>query len=291
MFAANSYAYKIKAAAINVTQITEDASKIIPAKSNVSLNKNWTVTFSSEVDEKTVNGNVKVMDDSTNTYVDVVLNLSADKKALTIQAPVNGYGANKTYSVLVSNNITSALGKSLQQSVKMDFTTAAIKSVDNISDVSTTVGVVPTLPSSVKAVLTDGTTKSFDINWNSISSSDLSSSGTVKLQGTLKGTDYKVYVNINVGSSDNTDEAFLKQFSQDLGSVESKISDSNERNVVVKLKSSIDDKLNNPSTTMNSQPARDAYYALTDSEKSELKSILMANLSFSELLQAYNMFH
>lgn len=278
----NPNSFKIKAADVSQTV------KTFSAKTNIALDKSWTVKFSNEINESTIGDNIKVLDNSTGNYVNVTVKLNSDKKSVQVQAPSNGYGVNKSYSIVVDNKIANSNGKNLVQAAKMDFTTAAIKSTDSLKDVSTAVGTMPTLPGSVNALLTDGTTKAFDIVWESLSQSDISKAGTVTVNGTLKDTSYKVSININVGngSSSDADIAFLKQFSTDLGNVESKISDSNELNVVVALKSAVDAKIANPASTLNAQPAKTAYYALTSSEQSELQGIMLSNFSILELLQA-----
>lgn len=272
----NPYTGGAKAADISQTV------KNFSPKTNAALNKMWTVKFSSEVDEKTIGDNIKVVDKASGNFVNVTVKLSTDKKSVQIDAPLNGYGVNKNYSVLIGSKVANLSGKTLSQGAELDFTTASIKSVDNINDVNTTVGTMPKLPGSINATLTDGTTKVFDISWDNLSQSDISKAGTVVLNGTLKDTDYKVSINIII---DDANTAFLKQFSIDLENVEAKISNSNERNVVIALKTAVDAKIANPSYDFNSQPIKDAYYALTDEEKSDLQGIIFDNFSLDELLQ------
>lgn len=281
----NPNSLRIKAAEVSQTV------KNFSAKTNVALDKNWTVKFSSEVDEKTIGDNIKVRDNAAGIYVNVIVKLNSDKKSVQIQAPSSGYGVNKNYSVLVDSKIASLNGKNLVQAAELDFTTAAIKSTDSIKDVNTTVGTIPTLPASVNATLTDGTTKAFDIIWDSLSQSDISKAGTVTLNGILKDTSYKVSININVGSAstDDANIAFFKQFSSDLGNEEAKISNSNERDVLIALKSALDAKIANPSATLNVQIAKDKYHSLTAAEQSELKSTMLRDFTFTELWQAYQL--
>lgn len=281
----NPNSFKIKAADVNQTV------KTFSSKTDVALDKSWTVKFSNEINESTIGNNIKVLDNSTGNYVNVTVKLNSDKKSVQVQAPSNGYGVNKSYSIVVDNKIANSTGKSLSQAAKMDFTTAAIKSTDSLKDISTAVGTMPTLPGSVNALLTDGTTKAFDIVWDSLSQSDISKAGMVTVNGTLKDTSYKVLININVGnaSGDDTSIAFLKQFSSDLGNEEAKISNSNEKDVVIALKAAFDAKIANPSWDLNVQAAKDKYHSLTTEEKSELQNIMLRDFSFTELLQAYQL--
>lgn len=280
---------KIKAA--DISQNVVQTIKNFTAQTNTSLNKIWTVKFSSEVDEKTIGDNIKVIDNGTGNYVNIVVKLNSDKKSVQVQAPSSGYDVNKKYSILVSSKIASSNGKNLDKAAELDFTTAAIKSTDGIKDINTAVGVIPTLPTNLNATLTDGTTKAFNIVWDSLSQSDVSKVGKITLNGTLKDTSYKVSININVGnaSADDANIAFLKQFSSDLGNEEAKISNSNERDVLIALKSALDAKIANPSENLNVQAAKDKYHSLTTAEKSELKNTMLKDFSFTELLQAYQL--
>lgn len=210
------YTYNTKAAAVYDNQIAEETTKTFTAKTNVALTKKWTITFSNEVNENSIQNNIKVLDAATNSPVNVKIELGMDKKTIEILAPGTGYGAGKTYSITINKSVTSTNGKSLAQDVKMNFLTAA--------------------------------------------------------------------------SSTTMDTAFLKQFSIDLADAGINITNVNERNVVVEMVKAINNYLNNPSQELNVQAAKSAYYGLTSDEQSDLKDVLISNLSWDELIKAYSMF-
>lgn len=276
----NPYTYKVKAADVNQTV------KNFAAKANVSLNKTWTVKFNSEVDENTIGDNIKVVDKTTGNPVNVTVKLNSDKQSVEIEAPSSGYDVDENYSLSVGNKIANLKGKNLTQGAELDFTTAAIKSTDSLKDVNTTVGTMPSLPSSINAILTDGTTKAFDITWNSLSQSDISKEGTIALQGTLKGTNYKVSVNVIVGSAEDPNITILKQLSAKLETIAGNVSSINEKNAIMIVKAAIDDKIANPTNTLNTQPVKEVYYGLTPAERGDLINIMYSNFSQDELAEA-----
>lgn len=213
LFTGAFYTYSAKAAVVGDTQITQSTTKTFADQTNVALDKKWTVTFSSEVDESSIGNNIKVVDAAGNA-VSVTVKLGANKKTVEIAAPTAGYEAGKTYSITIGKGITSTTGKNLSEEAKMNFTTTTLNP---------------------------------------------------------------------------TDAAFLKQFSSDLQGVEPKVTNANEENVVVLMVNSLNNYLNNPSQALDVQAAKNAYHGLTSDEQSELKNILRANISFSELYKAYTM--
>lgn len=262
--------YKVKAA--DVSQSVKNFS----ARTNISLNKTWTVKLSDEIDEKTIGDNIKVVDKATGNPVNVTVKLNSDKKSVQIEAPSVGYEIDKNYSVLVGNKVCNLKGKNLSQGAELDFTTASIKSIDNIKDVNTAIGTVPKLPSSVNAVLTDGTTKAFEVAWVSLSQDYVSKAGTIDLNGILKGTKYSVSLKVVV-----SDIEFLKKVSNFLGDMEPIIQNSSEKNVVVVLKAAIDAKIADPSQSLDVQAAKSTYHGLSDLNKIELQSIMLQHNIFS----------
>lgn len=66
-------------------------------------------------------------------------------------------------------------------------TNAAVQSVNSVN-ISTTVGKAPTLPSTVVAVMSDGTTRSLAVTWDYISPSQYSSIGAFAVNGTISST-------------------------------------------------------------------------------------------------------
>ncbi|MCB2361717.1 N-acetylmuramoyl-L-alanine amidase [Clostridium estertheticum] len=92
------------------------------SKKDVSVSKPWTVSFNKALDSSTVNTtNIKVLSNE-NVYAEIKVSLGSDDKNIVVQ-PVNSYEYNKTYTLIVTNQVKSSDGKFLPSEVRMDFTT------------------------------------------------------------------------------------------------------------------------------------------------------------------------
>ncbi|MGN7385541.1 transglycosylase SLT domain-containing protein [Sporosarcina sp. SAFN-015] len=91
-------------------------------KTNIDPHHNWTIHFTHELDETTVN--------DTNIYVQYDLqkidslkvSLLADQKSLKVEAPEGGYLNGETYFLYINKSVRSRNGQELKQPIKMKFT-------------------------------------------------------------------------------------------------------------------------------------------------------------------------
>jgi hypothetical protein len=91
-------------------------AKVIPYK--VNQDKVWTVNFSNDIDETTVNkDNVYVLDDEGNK-VEVKLEVSG--KALII-SPVENYKSGHKYKLYISDKVQSVNKKALKKALEYEF--------------------------------------------------------------------------------------------------------------------------------------------------------------------------
>ena len=107
-------------------QITVKASTFasISPKSNVVLAKPWTVSFNKPLSATSVNTtNIKVVGEG-NKYIEVKVALANANKNVVVQ-PVKNYEYNKTYTLIVTQKVTSSDGKPLPKEVRMNFSTKA----------------------------------------------------------------------------------------------------------------------------------------------------------------------
>lgn len=88
------------------------------AKTNINVEKEWTVTFNEPIDVSTVsNDTFYIIDTNGNRYESLVVALDEYRVLVT---PINqGYNPNTTYSLIV-NNVKNFKGKSLEGKVKMN---------------------------------------------------------------------------------------------------------------------------------------------------------------------------
>ncbi|HEY8892926.1 MAG TPA: N-acetylmuramoyl-L-alanine amidase [Clostridium sp.] len=96
-------------------------TNIVP-KENVVASKPWTINFNKPLSVTTVNPtNIKVVGED-NEYIDIKVTLANSNKDVIVEAAKN-YEYNKTYTLIVTQNVLSYDGKPLPNEVRMDFTT------------------------------------------------------------------------------------------------------------------------------------------------------------------------
>ncbi|MPQ33594.1 hypothetical protein E4V42_19470 [Clostridium estertheticum] len=99
------------------------------AKKDVAVNKTWTVNFNKDLDATTVNTtNIKVLSDDNN-YMEIKASLASNNQSLVVK-PVKDYEHNKTYTLIVKDQVKSSDGKFLPSEVRMDFTTVNLALVN-----------------------------------------------------------------------------------------------------------------------------------------------------------------
>jgi len=96
----------------------------IPAKTNVALNKAWTVEFSRQPDIETVDSDTIYIKDSNGEIVECTLE-QGDKPNTILISPVGSYNPNETYTIYITQGVKSQdEGKKLGKPTLMRFTTA-----------------------------------------------------------------------------------------------------------------------------------------------------------------------
>jgi N-acetylmuramoyl-L-alanine amidase len=94
----------------------------VNTKKDVLVGKHWTVSFNKPLSASSVNTtNIKLVGES-NKYLDIKVTLSNGNKNVIIQ-PLKNYEYNKTYTLIVTQKVTSEDGKPLAQEVRMNFST------------------------------------------------------------------------------------------------------------------------------------------------------------------------
>lgn len=71
----------------------------------------------------------------------------------------------------------------------------------------TTAGKLPALPETLSAVLSDLSTQNVSVTWDALNADDFKKAGTVKVEGTVEGTDKKAAAWIQVEEQQQTEEA------------------------------------------------------------------------------------
>ncbi|MCD5324166.1 MULTISPECIES: alpha/beta hydrolase family protein [Pontibacillus] len=113
---------------------------IFTIPSNVSAevmgSKKWNVTFSTDVDERTINDETVKVEKLNGDRVEVELHMKAPDE-LEIRPPSNGYTPGETYVLYVSSKIESTDGVRLKDEVFLDFTIEQENNTSNTGNAET----------------------------------------------------------------------------------------------------------------------------------------------------------
>lgn len=91
-------------------------------QSIVMVNKTWKLTFSDELDEKTIQDETVFVTNDKGEKIAVEINLSDDQKTLFISPPKEGYDLTaRFYKLFLGKDIKSVLGRSLGSTKEIEF--------------------------------------------------------------------------------------------------------------------------------------------------------------------------
>ncbi|QHE53610.1 N-acetylmuramoyl-L-alanine amidase [Pontibacillus sp. HMF3514] len=89
-------------------------------KSNVAIDKEWTITFNTPISQDAVN-NENIYLRSVSGKLNPELTLSNDGKKITVKPPEGGYEPGEYYALYVTQEVTSQLGKKMEKGYKQMF--------------------------------------------------------------------------------------------------------------------------------------------------------------------------
>lgn len=92
-------------------------------KISIDTNKEWVVKFSSPLKKETINNDNILVTDENDKLIPVVVSMGSSSDTIIISPRVSGYEPNKKYNLLISEEVQSIIGKKLNKSLKMQFTT------------------------------------------------------------------------------------------------------------------------------------------------------------------------
>ncbi|WP_042478440.1 zinc-binding metallopeptidase [Bacillus ndiopicus] len=91
---------------------------------------NWTITFETQLDKKSVNSDTVVVFDKN--YIQVTdVKVSANKNKILVEAPLGGYVSGQSYTLRI-NEVKSVNGKFINKEIKFTIKTLDKKDSDNI---------------------------------------------------------------------------------------------------------------------------------------------------------------
>lgn len=91
-------------------------------QTDVDPKHNWTIKFNTEVDSKTINKENIYVKHGADSVVGIEVRLNDDKKSATVIAPSEGYIQGESYSLYISQGVTSSGTKKLKDAISMQFT-------------------------------------------------------------------------------------------------------------------------------------------------------------------------
>lgn len=97
------------------------------SKKDVAINKSWAVNFNKSLSADTVNSTNIMVISEDNNYIPIEVSLSDSNKNIIVKS-VDNYEYDKTYTLIVTQNVKSSDGNPLPKEVRMDFTTTTTRS-------------------------------------------------------------------------------------------------------------------------------------------------------------------
>lgn len=95
----------------------------LPAKTNVPIEKDWTIRFNKVLNPVTVNTNtVQVTDTITKRTMPIIVKVGYDLQSLIVSIPAGGYIPARTYALTISSEVQAKYGFGLDKPIKMNFT-------------------------------------------------------------------------------------------------------------------------------------------------------------------------
>ncbi|MBZ9634782.1 N-acetylmuramoyl-L-alanine amidase [Clostridium sp. FP1] len=153
------------------------------SKKDVVVSKPWTVSFNKPLSATTVNTTSIKMVGENNEYIDIKVSLANSNKNVVVE-PVKNYEYNKAYTLIVTNQVNSADGKSLPNEVRMNFTTKS----------------APTKPSEFTVCIDPGQYYKVITGINGVKAKDINLSTALKLGNILKTRGFNVVYTRNSDS-------------------------------------------------------------------------------------------
>lgn len=165
------------------TKVDSGSESNIITKSNIAVTKIWNVKFNEPVDINTLNGKIKLVNNLNNNTIPINLTIDNTQQTVTV-TPTASLSPQTDYTLSVSKDIVSKFGKQLSKPTVLNFKTSAV--ILSIADISKNINQWDnyTLPTSVTANMSDGTTSSVPVKWDK-PLENTNTPGTYTFKGTI----------------------------------------------------------------------------------------------------------
>jgi Bacterial Ig-like domain (group 4). len=178
-------------------KVNSDSSNVV-TKDNVATTKTWIVKFNQPVTVDSLEGKIELINQTTGAEVPITIEMIPDGINQSVKiTPSDELSSDNEYHLSISQSITSKFGKVLSNPTIVSFKTQQDISISSINDINLTIkqGGAFTLPTTVDATMSDGTTSKVAISWDKQLNSTRSP-GNYTFNGTVSG--YKNTVKLNL---------------------------------------------------------------------------------------------
>ncbi|MBP2032185.1 hypothetical protein J2Z42_000850 [Clostridium algifaecis] len=174
---------------------------------NVALDKIWTIELNQPVELSSAKNSIKIVNQSTKAEIPINVSLSEYNMYINVAA-LSNYDPDTYYTLTIDGSLTSKRNEHLKDSITLNFKTAP--KIVSVNTITTSIGQGDsyTLPSTVTANLSNGSTEQVSITWDKpVDTSE--APGDYAYEGTVKGYDGKVNLDLTIkakssSSSSNT---------------------------------------------------------------------------------------
>ncbi|WP_338433135.1 Ig-like domain-containing protein [Clostridium tyrobutyricum] len=176
-------------------KVNSDSSNVV-TKDNVASTKTWQVKFNQPVTIDSLEGKIELINETTNAEVPITITMVENSLDQTVLiTPSVALDFDNEYHLSISQRIKSKFGEVLSNPTIVSFKTQS--SISSINDINLTIkqGGAFTLPTTVDATMSDGTTSKVAISWDKQLNSTRSP-GNYTFNGTVSG--YKNTVKLNL---------------------------------------------------------------------------------------------
>ena len=94
-------------------------------KQNVPRDKTWSITFNQEIDESSIHSGSIFIENSQLDKIENEIRLDESGRVILIEPPADEYQSDETYTLYITNELSSKSNNLLKQPVKMRFTTVS----------------------------------------------------------------------------------------------------------------------------------------------------------------------
>lgn len=171
----------------------------LEGEQKVTMDKIWTITFNHSITLDELAYDSITVIDNKGQKVNVILELSEDKKTILIKPPMDGYEVGAKYQLSISDKLQSAEGRKLDKGARVKFVIESPVYITKINNINISVkkGQPYTCQKKVTVDLSNGVRRDRDVIWDS-TIVDTTKAGVHIFKGKVEGYESEVTLTITV---------------------------------------------------------------------------------------------